>query len=112
MTLSLSFFFSTHELADADAASSPLELRVVDSSLRFLVLNAPLEGDVIVRDAIDPFISEPRRLLFLPSVPIFDRPRFYQLVAPRLVHIRVACQNFAFLKILVVKLQEFFPIES
>ena len=85
----LSFFFSAHEFADADATSSLLELRVVDSALRFLVFDAPLEGDVFVRDGFDPFVSEPRRLLFFPPVPVFDRPRFYQLLAPSLVHVRV-----------------------
>ena len=113
MTLSLSFFFSTHELADADAASSPLELGVVDSAFRFLVLDAPLEGGVFVRDALDPGIRKPSRFLFLPPVPVVDRPWFYVFVTPSLVHVRVDRQLKALLEILVFpEKQENFPIES
>ena len=80
---------SAHEFMDADAAASPLELRVVDSAFRFLVFDAPLEGDVLVRDALDPTVCEPSRLLLLPPVPVVDRPWFNQLVTPSLVCVRV-----------------------
>ena len=89
LSLLLSFSLSTHEFADTDATASPLELGVVDSAFRFLVLDAPLEGDVFIRDGFDPFVSEPSRLLLFPPVPVFDRPRLYQLLAPSLVHVRV-----------------------
>ena len=98
---------------DADAASSPLELGVVDSAFRFLVLHAPLEGDVFVRDGFDPGVSEPNRLLLLPPVPVVDRPWFYVFVTPFLIHVRVKCQNIVLLEILVFpKTQENFPIVS
>ena len=102
LVVMLSFFLSAHEFADADATSSPLELGVVDPAFRFLVLHAPLEGDVLVRDRFDPGVSEPNRLLLFPPVPVFDRPRFYQFVAPSFVHVRVKTQNGALLEILVL----------
>lgn len=58
-TIFLTFFETTHELADADATSAFVELRVVYPPLRFLVLYAEFVGNELVGNAFDPAMSEP-----------------------------------------------------
>ena len=109
----LAFLLSTHEFADTDAASSFLELGVVNPALRFLILHSPLEGDVFVRDGFDPGVSEPCILLFFPPVPVVDRPRLDQFVTPSHVDVRMVGQDVVLLIVLIFSIMcEDFLIEG